>query len=127
MKKKTIVLARNKKIAEQGIELEGERMDFHRGSALWVGDEGKARAIAEKYPRDVAVTQDQQYTYAANNEGSNGTRMDNIHHYTFGAMTSPAAEDFWKRYEKKKKAKQKPIEIAKRARKRGGKNVKHDN
>lgn len=82
-KKKHIILARNEKIAEKGLELDGKPMKFHQGKALWIEDEGKARALQQKYPRDVAVTLDQQYTWHANNEGGNGTRMGNIHHYTF--------------------------------------------
>jgi hypothetical protein len=109
VKKKHIVLARNKKISDSGLELDGEKMQFKgKGAALWINDEGKAKALQQKYPRDVAVTLDQQYTWHANNEGGNGTRMDNIHHYAFGPMTSKAAEEFWERYEKKKK-KSKPV------------------
>lgn len=102
-RKKHIVLARNKKISDSGMELDGKHIPFAgKGSAVWVEDEGKARALQQKYPKDVAVTLDQQYTFAANNEGSNGTRTDNLHHYTFGPMMSKEAEDFWKRYERKK-------------------------
>lgn len=103
-------------MSEQGIDLDGQHMKFHQGSAMWIADEGKARALQQKYPRDIAVTLDQQYTWSANNEGGNGTRMDNVHNYTFGPMTSKAAEEFWKRYEKKKKRKA-----------RGGKNGKKEN
>lgn len=82
-KKKMIVLPRTKKISESGVELNGKKMDFHQGKALWMRDEGEARELQAKYPRDIAVTLDQQYTWHANNEQGNGTRMDNIHNYTF--------------------------------------------
>ncbi len=85
-RKKHIVLARNEKIAAQGLELDGKKMNFHQGKAFWVEDEGKAMALQQKYPRDVAVTLDQQYTWHANNEQGNGTRMDNTHHYTFSGV-----------------------------------------
>jgi hypothetical protein len=104
VKKKHIVLARNKKISDSGLELDGQHIPFAgKGAAVWVEDEGKARALQQKYPRDVAVTLDQQYTWHANNEGGNGTKTDNIHNYTFGPMTSKAAEAFWRRYKRKKK------------------------
>lgn len=87
MKKKHIVLARNKKISDSGMELDGKHIPFAgKGAAVWIEDEGKARALQQKYPRDIAVTLDQQYTWHANNEGGNGTRMDNIHKYTFAGM-----------------------------------------
>lgn len=84
-KKKFIVLARNKKTSERGLELDGQHLNFERGkgAALWVADEAKAKALQQKYPRDVAVTLDQQYTWHSNNDQGNGTRMDNIHNYTF--------------------------------------------
>lgn len=89
-KKKHIVLARDTDIAEKGVEIDGQKMKFHaKQSAFWVEDEGKARAIQQKYGKKVAVTLDQQYTWHANNEGGNGMREDNIHNYTFqGVDTS---------------------------------------
>ena len=85
-KKKHIVLARNKRVSEQGIDLDGQHMKFTQGTALWVADPGKARALQQKYPKDIAVTEDQQYTWHANNDGGNGTRMDNVHNYTFSGV-----------------------------------------
>lgn len=88
-KKKSIVLARNEKIAEQGLELDGKKYEFHQGKALWGEDQGIAEALQQKYPRDIAVTEDQQYSWSVNNDNGNGTTMDNIHHYTFqGVDTS---------------------------------------
>lgn len=85
-KKKHIVLARNRRVSEQGIDLDGQHMKFTQGSALWVADEGKARALQQKYPKDIAITEDQQYTWAANNDFGNGTQMNNIHKYTFSGI-----------------------------------------
>lgn len=82
-KTKQIVLARNEKTGSEGIELDGQKMDFVHGSALWVDDPGKAEAIQQKYGNNVAVTKDQQLEWSVNNENGNGTRMDNIHKYTF--------------------------------------------
>jgi hypothetical protein len=108
-KKKFIVLARNKKISQSGIMTGKGRRSFGDYSALWVSDPAEAREIEHEYgmkgSKDVAVTTDQQYEWSVNNDGGNGTRMDNTHNYTFGPMTSKAAEEFWARYEKKKKAK----------------------
>lgn len=108
-KKKYIVLARNKKTSDHGLELDGQRMNFKRGkgSALWVADEGKAKALQEKYPKDIAVTLDQQYTFHSENEGANGTRMDNIHNYTFGALTSEQARRNYDRIFRKPKKRRK--------------------
>jgi hypothetical protein len=111
-KKKFIVLARNPKIQQKGLITGRGKRVFGEKSALWISDEAEAREIEHQYgmkgSKDVAVTTDQQYEWSVNNEGGNGTRMDNIHHYTFGPMTSRAAEEFWERYEAKKKAKAKP-------------------
>jgi len=88
-RKKHIVLARNKRVAEQGVDLDGKHMDFHQGKALWVEDPGKVQALQQKYPRDIATTLDQQYTWHVNNDGGDGRRMDNTHNYTFrGVDTS---------------------------------------
>lgn len=54
---------------------------------MWITDEAEAREIEHEYgmkgKKQVAVTTDQQYEWSANNEGGDGRRMDNIHHYTF--------------------------------------------
>lgn len=86
-KKKYIVLARNKKIATQGLVTGKGKRSFGNYSALWISDPAEAREIEYQYgmkgTRDVSVTTDQQYEWSVNNDGSNGTRTDNIHHYTF--------------------------------------------
>jgi hypothetical protein len=106
-KKKFIVLARNPKTQTNGIVTGKGHRVFGQKSAMWISDEAEAREIEHQYgmkgSRDVAVTTDQQYEWSVNNEGSDGTKTNNIHHYTFGPMTSKAAEEFWDRYEKKKK------------------------
>lgn len=89
-KKKYIVLARNKKTALKGITTGKGHRSFGKYSALWISDPAEAREIENQYgmkgSKDVSVTTDQQYEWSVNNEGSNGTRMDNIHKYTFGRM-----------------------------------------
>lgn len=86
-KKKYIVLARNKKIATHGLVTGKGKRSFGNYSALWISDPAEAREIEQQYgtqgSRDVSVTTDQQYEWSINNDGSNGTRTDNIHHYTF--------------------------------------------
>lgn len=88
-KKKYIVLARNKKIATQGLVTGKGHRSFGNYSALWISDPAEAREIDHQYgmkgTKDVAVTTDQQYEWSVNNDGGNGTKMDNIHHYTFQA------------------------------------------
>jgi len=105
-KKKFIVLARSGKIQTQGLVTGRGHRSFGEKSAMWISDEAEAREIEYQYgikgSKDVAVTTDQQYEWSLNNEGGNGTKMNNTHNYTFGPQTSKAAEDFWKRYEKKK-------------------------
>lgn len=82
-KKKFIVLARRGDIGEKGIVTSRGHRKFYKDSALWLSDEGEAKEVEQKYKGKVSVTEDQQYTWSVNNEGGNGTRMDNIHKYTF--------------------------------------------
>ena len=108
-KKKYIVLARNPKIQTKGLTTGRGHRIFGEKSAMWISDPAEAQEIDTQYgmkgSKDVAVTTDQQYEWSVNNEGGNGTKMNNTHHYTFGPMTSEAAAEFWQRYEEKKKAK----------------------
>ena len=86
-KKKYIVLPRNGNIFEKGITTGKGHRKFKKSGAMWITDEAEAREIEHEYgmkgKRQVAVTTDQQYEWSANNEGGNGTKMDNIHNYTF--------------------------------------------
>jgi hypothetical protein len=86
-KKKYIVLARNGKIQKKGLMTGKGHRVFGQKSALWISDPAEAREIETQYgmkgSKDVAVTTDQQYEWSLNNDGGNGTKMDNIHHYVF--------------------------------------------
>ena len=86
-KKKYIVLPRNGTIFEKGLTTGKGHRKFKKSGAMWITDEAEAREIEHEYgmkgKRQVAVTTDQQYEWSSNNDGGNGTRMDNIHHYTF--------------------------------------------
>lgn len=94
-KKKYIVLARNPRIQQQGLETGRGHRSFGTKSAMWISDPAEAREIEHQYgmkgTKQVAVTTDQQYEWSVNNDGSNGTRMDNIHHYTFQGVDRKAA------------------------------------
>jgi len=86
-KKKFIVLPRNEKIFKKGLTTGKGHRQFKEAGAMWITDEAEAREIEHEYgmkgKKQVAVTTDQQYEWSANNDGSNGTKMDNIHNYTF--------------------------------------------
>lgn len=86
-KKKFIVLARNGKIQTRGLVTGNGHRQFGKHSALWISDEAEAREIEHQYgmkgSKDVAVTTDQQYEWSLNNERGDGTKLNNIHHYTF--------------------------------------------
>lgn len=82
-KQKHIVMARTTDIMSQGIETSKGKKKFGKHSVMWVDDAGEAKEIEKRYKGKVAVTLDQQYTWSVNNDGGNGTRMDNIHNYTF--------------------------------------------
>lgn len=86
-KKKFIVLPRNGKIFEEGLKTGKGHRKFKQAGAMWITDEAEAREIENEYgmkgKKQVAVTTDQQYEWSANNEGSDGTKMGNIHNYTF--------------------------------------------
>lgn len=89
-KKKFIVLPRNSKIFENGLTTGRGHRKFKKAGAMWITDEAEAREIEHEYgmkgKKQVAVTTDQQYEWSANNEGGNGTKMDNIHNYTFSGV-----------------------------------------
>lgn len=82
-KQKHIIMARTKEMMSDGIETSKGKKEFGKHSVMWVDDAGEAREIEKRYKGKVAVTLDQQYTWSVNNDGGNGTRMDNIHNYTF--------------------------------------------
>lgn len=92
-KKKFMVIARNKKIQETGVTTGKGHRTFGEKSVMWISDPAEAREIDTEYgmkgKKEVAVTTDQQYEWSLNNDNGNGTRMDNIHNYTFqGVDTS---------------------------------------
>lgn len=86
-KKKFIVLPRNGTVFKNGLITSRGHRKFKRPGAMWITDEAEAREIEHEYgmkgKKQVAVTTDQQYEWSANNEGGDGRRMNNIHHYTF--------------------------------------------
>lgn len=86
-KKKFIVLPRNGNIFEKGLTTGRGHRKFKKAGAMWITDEAEAREIEHEYgmkgKKQVAVTTDQQYEWSANNENGDGTKMDNIHNYTF--------------------------------------------
>lgn len=85
-KQKHIVMARTTDVMQSGIESNGRKLNFKGNSVLWVNDAGEAKEIEQRYKGKVAVTLDQQYTWSANNDSGNGTRMDNTHNYTFSGV-----------------------------------------
>jgi hypothetical protein len=89
-KKKFIILPRNERIFMQGLTTGRGHRRFKKPGAMWITDEGEAREIDYEYgmkgKKQVAVTTDQQYEWSANNEGGDGRRMDNTHHYTFSGV-----------------------------------------
>lgn len=83
-KKKFMVLARNQKIQEKGIKTGKGHRTFGEKSVMWISDPAEAREIETQYSkRDIAVTTDQQYEWSLNNENGDGTKLNNIHNYTF--------------------------------------------
>lgn len=89
-KKKYIVLARNKKTSLKGITTGKGHRSFGNYSALWISDPSEAAEIENQYgmkgSKDVSVTTDQQYEWSLNNDGGNGTKLGNVHHYTQPAV-----------------------------------------
>lgn len=89
-KKKYIVLARNGRIQTKGLTTGKGHRTFGEKSAMWISDPAEAREIETQYgmkgSKEVAVTTDQQYEWSVNNEGGNGTKLNNVHNYTFFRM-----------------------------------------
>jgi len=110
-KKRYIVVPRNEATKSQGLQTGKGKLRFGRKTAQWVDDPAIAQEIDATYGRkgsgDVWVEQDENLEWHENNGGGTDGRHRGIHHYTFGPMTSQAADDFWKRYERKKKRREK--------------------
>lgn len=86
-KRKFMVIARNQKTQQKGIVTGKGHRTFGEKSVLWISDPAEAREIETGYSkRDVAVTTDQQYEWSLNNENGDGTKLNNIHNYTFGQL-----------------------------------------
>lgn len=90
-KKYQIIKATTKEIT--GLTVGGKFKKFGSNGVIETYDAGEAKEIDKvlgaRATGEVVVT-----SYKEKEQG---------HTYTFGAMTSKNAEDFWKRYEKKKK------------------------
>ncbi len=98
----------------KGVVHDGKEFRFKENDTFIVEDEGIAREMESMYGRKGTqklsiVPYDDMET------------KEPGHKYTFGAMNSKAADEFWKRYEKKKKAKEK------REKRRKSAEVKIDN
>jgi hypothetical protein len=104
-KKKFIVVPRTDK-GQRGLETGKGGLDFKGKSAAWVSDPAEAKEIDDRYglkgSGDVWVEQDENLEWHAKHDETTDGIHRGIHHYTFGAMTSPAALRFWERYERKK-------------------------
>jgi hypothetical protein len=89
-KKKFMVMARGEKIQTEGITTGKGHRTFGQKSVMWISDPAEAREIDTEYgmkgKRQVAVTTDQQYEWALNNDNQLGTKLGNIHHYTFSGF-----------------------------------------
>lgn len=107
-KRRYIVVPRTINAQKKGLRIGAGNMTFGRKTARWVDDPEVAREIDKEYgvkgSGDVWVAQDENLEWHEKHDGQTDGRKRGVHHYTFGAMTSPAAQEFWKRYEKKKKA-----------------------
>lgn len=94
-----------------GLTVGGRVKKFAKNGTFETNDAGEAaeidKVLGAKGTGEVVVVQNEQ--------------KEQGHTYTFGAMTSKAADDFWKRYERKKKSVQNissPKKLT-RSRKRG--------
>lgn len=94
-KKYQIIKATTKEI--EGVTVGGKVRKFGKNGTFETSDAGEAREIDKvlgaRATGEVVVT-----SYKEKEHG---------HTYTFGPMTSKNADEFWKRYEKKKKVLQK--------------------
>ena len=114
-KKKFIVLPRQGGAVLDGIQTSRGHRHFNGKTYLHVSDPSEAAEIEQRYGRKgtqaVYVAEDEQYARALNGErwevksSLQGDNVKLLHNYTFGPMSSPAAEKFWKRYQRKKRGK----------------------
>lgn len=106
-KKRYIVVPRTEQAMMDGVRTGKRKLNFGNKTARWVDDPAEAHEIDTHYglkgTGDVWVEQDENLEWHANNGEQTDGRNRGIHHYTFGPMRSKGAEEFWKRYERKKK------------------------
>ncbi len=106
-KKRYIVVPRTEYVQRTGLQTGKGKLKFGRKTAQWVDDPAIAQEIDTQHglkgSGDVWVAQDENLEWHEKHDGQTDGRKVGIHHYTFGAQTSRNVEEFWKRYERKKK------------------------
>ena len=105
-KKRYIVVPRSERAMLDGVRTGKRKLNFGAKTAIYVDDPAEAREIDSHYGLkgngDVWVEQDENLEWHENNGGGTDGKNRGMHHYTFGPMRSKGAEEFWKRYERKK-------------------------
>lgn len=108
--KRFMVMPRTDNILKEGIKTGKGHRKFYQRQMFWVKDPGEAREIEQKYgmkgSKEALVLPDPKYEHHLNNEGEwDHVKQDSsfIHHYTFGPVSSPGVDAFWRRYNRKKK------------------------
>ena len=106
-KKRFVVKPRTPRIMEQGLQTAKGNIGFKGKTQKILTDETLASEIDSEYglhgKRDVYVYEDDRLEWHdANDKQTDGINHDKGgHRYSF-SMNSPAAQDFWERYEKRK-------------------------
>ena len=112
MAKKRVYEVVNNNPHKNSLKIGDETLKFNQDNFMYVHEEDKGKEIQRLYDGTDAIVNETEI-YVGAEPG---------HHYTFGPMTSRAAEEFWDRYEKKKAAKK---ISKKRRRRRKSAEVKH--
>lgn len=107
-KKRSIVVARSQSAQINGLKTSKGLLDFKGKSAKWV-DESLASEIDTEHglkgSGEVWVDRDENLEWHMSHDGDTDGRNHSKggHRYFFGTSTSKAWDDFWKRYNRKKK------------------------
>lgn len=111
-KRSSLIMARNERVMRQGIKTSKGTLKFNGASGMHVSDPGLVAEIEStvglKGSGDVWTHQDEML------EHHKTYKEGRVHSYFFGPQNSPEVNEFWERYEKKKKAKQREQEKLKR-------------
>lgn len=129
-KKVYTIYPRTREAQENGlVTSKGKRISFKGKTMINTTNKALVEEV-QAQPLEAYAVHDEQFTKARASESYDITPRGTLkltHKYFFGAMDSPEAEKFWRRYERKKKIKKEKRDGGRvgRRRSRNGQNTDH--